>query len=120
MTRSVRLLPALLACWAVAAATARAEGPADGLLRLVPPDAGVTLVVENLRGHVRQFLDSPLADGLGRLPAVRAWLGSDRFDQLRRSRRDIEAALGVDLARVRDDLLGDAVVLALQVPPDKT
>jgi hypothetical protein len=118
MTRSARLLPALLACWAVAAATARAEGPADGLLRLVPPDAGVTLVVEDLRGHLSQFLDSPLADGLRRLPAVRAWLASDRFDQLRRSRRDIEAALGVDLAKIRDDLLGEAVVLTLQASPD--
>lgn len=99
------------------AGSARGAGPAEGLFRLVPPDAGVTLVVEDLSGHAREFLASPLAERLGRLPAVRDWLDSDRSRRLRHARREVEAALGENLATIRDGLLGDAVVLALHLPP---
>jgi hypothetical protein len=99
------------------AGLARGAGPADELFRLVPPDAGVTLAVEDLSGHAREFLASPLAERLGKLPAVRDWLESDRSRRLRNARREIESALGVDLAAIRDGLLGDAVVLTLHVPP---
>src|SRR4051812_41216875 len=57
----------------VTASWACGEGPADSLLRLVPADAGVTLTIEDLRGHTRDFFASPLAESLGRLPAVHAW-----------------------------------------------
>jgi hypothetical protein len=100
-----------------ATATARGAGPAEALFRLVPPDAGLTLAIEDLRGHARRFFDSPLADGLRQLPAVRAWFASDRFRGFQAARREIEKALGVDVARIRDDLLGDAVVLSLHLPP---
>ena len=56
---------------------ARGESPADELLGLVPADAGLTVAVEDLSGHLRTFLDSPLAEALARLPAVRGWLASD-------------------------------------------
>jgi hypothetical protein len=91
--------------------------PADSLLRLVPPDAGVTLAVEDLRGHAKAFFDSPLAEDLGRLPSVQDWLKSKPFSDFRQARRDVEKVLGVSVATIRDDLLGDAVVLALRVPP---
>ena len=96
--------------------SARGAGPADDLFRLVPPDAGVSLAVEDLRGHAGEFFGSPLAGSLARLPAVRDWLASDRSRRLRDARREVEAALGVDLATIRDGLLGDAVVLALHLP----
>lgn len=99
------------------AGLSRGAGPADELFRLVPPDAGVTLAVEDLSGHAREFLASPLAERLGTLPAVRDWLESDRSRRLRHARREVEAALGEDLATIRDGLLGDAVVLALHLPP---
>jgi hypothetical protein len=99
------------------AATTRAAGPAEALFRLVPPDAGLTLAIEDLRGHARQFLDSALADGLRQLPAVRAWFASDRFRGFQRAQAEIEKALGENLARIRDDLLGDAVVLTVHLPP---
>jgi hypothetical protein len=108
----------LLGLALVSAGIARgADAAADDLLRLVPPDAGVTLAVADLRGHVREFLASPLADGLGRLPAVEAWLASPRYRQFETARGEIEGALGVGLAAVRDDLLGDAAVLALRLAP---
>jgi hypothetical protein len=97
-------------------AAARAAGPAEALFRLVPPDAGLTMAVEDLRGHARQFFDSHLSEGLRQLPAVRAWFASDRFLGFQRARCEIENVIGVSVAKIRDDLLGDAVVLTLRLP----
>jgi hypothetical protein len=121
MTRSFpRPLPAFTftaALTLVLAASALASGPADPLLKLVPPDAGLTLAVEDLRGHAREVLASPLAERLGRLPAVQGWKSSENFRGLRRSVARVEALLGDDLAALRDGLLGEAVVLTLRLPP---
>jgi hypothetical protein len=96
---------------------ADSPGPADDLLRLVPPDATVVVTVEGLRDHARIIGDSRLAVDLQRLPVVRSWLESERSRSLKRSCSEIEAMLGVKLADLRDDLLGDAVVLVLRMDP---
>lgn len=93
-----------------------AVGPADELLRLVPADSGATLVIEDLRDHARTFLESPLADALCQLPNVKAWLASDGHRKYQRAREELQKGLKVELASLRDDLLGDAVVLSLRVP----
>jgi hypothetical protein len=107
----------LLLALSIASGARGAGGPGEDLVRLVPADAGATLAVVDLRGRAREFLASDLAAGLGRLPAVAAWFRSPRALQLEKARRDIEAVLGVELAKVRDDLLGDAVVLSLRLAP---
>ena len=98
---------------------AAGQGPADPLLKLVPPDAGVTLAVEDLKGHSREVLASPLAAGLAGLPAFQRWRGSDDFAELRRTVKRVEAVLGEDLSTLRDGLFGEAVVLTLWVPPGR-
>ncbi|WP_406700245.1 hypothetical protein V5E97_15595 [Singulisphaera sp. Ch08] len=100
-----------------AAVTSHGAGLADALLRLTPPDAGVTLAIEDLRGHTQDYLASPLAGRLARLPFVRAWMDSPRGASFQAARRQIEAVLGATLENIRDDLLGDALVLTLRVPP---
>ena len=100
----------------VAAAAEPRERPADMLARLVSPDMAVVVTVEGLREHAAAFFKSRLADDLWRLPAVRAWLGSKKLKDLERARTQIETHLGVNLADVRDDLLGDAVILAVRLP----
>jgi hypothetical protein len=99
-------------------ATLRADGPrpGDAVLALVPPDAGVTILLEDLRTRVPAVLASPMASGLREWPAVVAWLRSEPGGRLLRARRDIEALLGLPLTRLRDDVLGDAVALALVLP----
>ena len=92
-------------------------GPVDDLLRLVPQDAGATLVVEDLRGHAKAFFDSPLAEGLAAVPAIRDWRNSEGSRRLGDAGRDIERALGMDLKSVRDELLGDVLVLAVHADP---
>lgn len=109
----------LLALAALSCSPAGAGTPSDDLLGLVPPDAGLTLVVSDLRGHSREVLGSPLVARLRELPAVRAWRRSEKGMALTKSRAEIESALGVSLATLRDDLLGDALVLALHVPADR-
>lgn len=110
------LLPGLIVALMLPLA-ARAAGPADRLFKLVPPDAGVTLAVEDLRGHARTLLASPLAGGLRRLPVVRKWQESEGFRSFRKSLDRIETLLGTDVATLRDEVLGEAVVLALWLPP---
>jgi hypothetical protein len=95
-----------------------APTPADALLRLVPPDAAVVVTVENLRDQASAFLKSRLAVDLMRLPAVRGWFASEKYQQFERSRGQIEALLGANMTELRDELLGDAVVLALRLPAD--
>jgi len=94
--------------------------PAEALLRLVPPDAAVVLTVEGLRDQARAFSESRLAADLRRLPAVRAWLDSEKYRQFEQSRAMVETILGANLTELRDELLGDAVVLALRLPSDPT
>ena len=90
--------------------------PADALLRLVPADAAVVITVENLRDHANAFLKSRFAADLQQLPAVKEWLASEKFRHFENSRAQIETMLDANLTDLRDDLLGDAVVIALHLP----
>jgi hypothetical protein len=88
------------------------------LLKLIPPDAGVVLTVDDLRGQVRELLASRLAAEFQKLPAVKAWFDSEKYEELERARDNIEGAFEVPLTGIRDQVLGDAVVLALRLPSD--
>jgi hypothetical protein len=94
-----------------------AEDPAEAVLRHAPPDAAATLVVPSLREHARELLVHPLAGRLRELPAWKAWVSSDAGRTLDRSRAEVEELLGVGLATIRDELLGDAAALTMRLPP---
>jgi hypothetical protein len=91
---------------------------ADELLRLVPADATVVLAVEGLRDQYRALSGSRLVADLRRLPAVRAWLESEKHRHFEKSCSEIEGFLGVKLSDLRDELIGDAAVLVLRLDPD--
>ncbi len=119
------VVPCLASILALAAASvggrARAAYPpavVEDLLRLVPADASLVLTIEGLRDHVRSIGASRLAADLRRLPAVKSWLESEKYRHWKRSCSEIEASLGVKLADLRDQVLGDAVVLVLRLPAD--
>jgi hypothetical protein len=103
---------------AVRAPAAEPAEAVEGLLRLVPSDASLVLTIEGLRDHVRRIGASRLASDLRRLPAVKSWLESEKYRHLERSCAEIERTLGVKLADVRDQVLGDAVVLVVRLPRD--
>lgn len=119
MTRSrpIALVLASLALAPCVVLVRADDRPADALLGLTPPDALLTVVVEGLREQSSRFLDSPLAAGLAELPAYQAWKRSAAARQFGDARREIQAVLGVDLETIRDEFLGDAVVLTLDQPP---
>jgi len=108
----------LLIFWSLTSARpALAEGPADSLLKLVSSDSVATLVVENLRDRSREVVGSPLYEGLLRLPAIRSCLASGPGRKAEQASRDVRQLLGVPPGTIRDELLGDAFVLALQAGP---
>jgi len=107
----------LVWAWSIGPGVATATGPADGLFRLVPPDAGVTLAVEDLRTHFRAIAAEPLPEKIRRLAGVQAWLGSEKARPFERAAKDIQAALGEPIGVLRDDLIGDAVVLTFMPGP---
>ncbi len=113
-----RWLPELFAIIAFtagvfAAPIARANSADRDLLKAVPPDAGLTIALTDLRNHSAELLDSKIAHAFFALPAVKDWFESERGRALARARADIETNLGTSLKAIRDDLIGDAVVLSL-------
>lgn len=103
---------------ATAAGADEPASPARELQKLIPPDASVVLTVEDLRGQVRELLASRLAVELQKLPTVKAWFDSEKYEQLETARDQIEGVLQAKLTEIRDQILGDAVVFALRLPAD--
>ncbi len=103
---------------ATAARAVEPVSPARELQKLIPPDASVVLTVEDLRGQVRELLASRLAAEFPKLPTVKAWFDSEKYEQLETARDQIEGVLQAKLTEIRDQIVGDAVVLALRLPPD--
>lgn len=99
---------------------ASAAGPADRLLKLAPADASLTIAVENLKERARAWLDSPILTAIRNSPEVRDWLASDQTLAVRKALRKASEVLGVDATAIRDDLLGEAFVLTLRIPPGGT
>jgi hypothetical protein len=100
-------------------AVAGPPSPRDELLRLVPADTAVCFVVQGIREQSRTVAASPFAGwAADRLrPKLAA---TPEAGQLKTVEQFLTAALGVSLADIRDDILGDAVVLAYQPgPPGK-
>lgn len=106
----------LICGWASAPVVGAAD-PGDELLRLVPADSGVTLAVEDLRGHAREIVGSSLYEGIKAFPPVQVWLASNSFRKIEQASKVIETSMGLSFTAIRDDLLGDAVIFALQFGP---
>jgi hypothetical protein len=103
---------------ALLAAPAAAQQPSarDELLRLVPNDTAICFVVQGLRERSKTVSASPLAEWVSAKykPLVGA---APEVQKL----KDVEALfttfLGVSLTDLRDDIFGDAIVLAYQPGP---
>jgi hypothetical protein len=106
--------------WALFAAPAPAVTPRDELLRLVPEDVGFCLVVEDLRGQASAFLDSPFVKQFRASALGAKLLHAPEAQKLAELSRLLHEHLQIGPAKLRDEILGDAVVLAYRPgPPDK-
>lgn len=101
------LLPGLL----IAASFAAPPTPRDDVLRHVPTDAAVVLVVQNLRDQAATVAASPFAQWAGAKFGPKV-AGSNEFNVLKGFEKILTDALGVTVAELRDDVLGDTVVFA--------
>ena len=115
--RAVRRLTCTALALAALAGPVHALPPRDELLRLVPPDAGFCFILQDLRGHARAFLESPFAGQLLDSPVGVAVRRAPETGKLLETANYLQARLQIDWARVRDDIVGDAVVLAFWPGP---
>ncbi len=98
----------------------QAAAPREELLRLVPDSVGFCLVVQDLRGHAAALRDSPFLEQLSQSPFAVKIRNSDDLKKLDAIESKMKEKLGFDWTRLRDDILGDALVLAYRPgPPGK-
>lgn len=124
MTITTRSLHA--AVWAAAVALLASPSPAPAadptgeVLRLVPPETRICLVVRDLRTRLRAVEGSPFEKWLEQSPLgkrLKAPAEMAKFEQLETLLKD---QFGVGFDQLLDDVLGDVVVLAYQPgPPGK-
>jgi hypothetical protein len=89
-----------------------AAPPADELLRLTPRDVTFVVVVKDLRTHSAAIREGPFAEILSKSKLFQALLAKPEIKHLDAVTEQISRTLHTDWTQVRDDLIGDAVVLA--------
>jgi hypothetical protein len=96
-----------------------AAAPADELLRLVPDDVGFCVVLRDLRGHAASFQKSPFLEQFQKSPLAKPFEHSPDLKKLLFLDEILEKKLGVNSAKLLDEIFGDAVVFAYRPgPPD--
>ena len=92
----------------------------DELLRLAPADAGFCIVVQGLRDQLAQIESSPAAARLAASPYGRSLRESPEARKLAHIDEQFRTHLNVSWTQLRDDVLGDAIVLTYTPgPPGK-
>jgi hypothetical protein len=95
----------------------RAGSPRAELLRLVPPDIGFCLLIEDLRGHGTALLESPFVKQFSQSHLARQALQAPEAQRLSLLDQFLQQFLKVSATQLRDDILGDALVLAYRPGP---
>src|SRR5262245_14056056 len=97
-----------------------AATPTEELLRFVPPDVAFCFVARDLRQHSADLLASPFWREVKKTDLAATLLRSAELAQLEKAGKSFEKHLGLSLAQLRDDVLGDAVVFVYRPgPPGK-
>lgn len=117
MKPTARLFFVCLAALTSALPSSAQPAAHEDLLALVPADVGFCVLVRDLRGHVQRWDRMPWVQSLRQLPLVHAIVDSPEARQLGAFESVLKKQLGVDWPTLRDDILGDAVVLAYRPGP---
>src|SRR5262245_37079952 len=99
------------------AAAPGAAAPRDELLRLVGDDASFCFLMQDLRRHARELGGSPFAERLAQGPFGKGLLASKELRDVGRVEDQFLKHIGLDLNRVVDDWVGDAVVFVYRHVP---
>ena len=104
----------------VSSAPARAADPAGEVLRLVPPETRICLVVRDLRTHLRAIEGSPFEKWLEQSALGKHLNDPAEMAKIEQLETFLKEQFGVGFDQLLDDVLGDVVVLAYQPgPPGK-
>jgi hypothetical protein len=104
---------------AISPANLRAESPRDELLRLVPQDVGFCAVLQNLREHYQAVSQSEFARSFRANP-LGAHILTAAVNKLGKADQVLQANFKMNLAQLRDEILGDAIVFCYRPgPPGK-
>jgi hypothetical protein len=89
------------------------------LLKLVPPDTAVCFIVSGLRDQAKAVSESPFAAWVAEKVGPKI-AGTPELATLKQLDQIVKDQIGISLAEFRDEILGDAIVLAYQPgPPGK-
>jgi hypothetical protein len=111
MNRLAGLVSPLVLLGVVSPAFAQATASSD-LLRLVPDNMGVCLVIHDLRGYADAFEKSPWYKLVKKSPLGAALSDAPEVHKLTKFAEDLGKRLKLTWPQVRDEIFGNAVVLA--------
>ncbi|MCS6851948.1 MAG: hypothetical protein NZ700_12360 [Gemmataceae bacterium] len=118
--RSFLFASGVVAWVLVLAGPGRAAEPCAELLRLVPDDVGLCFVIRDLRNYSQLLRDAPFWADFRQSPLGKELVDSPEIRKLGRALEQVSEHLGISWERLRDDILGDAIVLAYRPgPPDR-
>jgi hypothetical protein len=113
MPLTLRYIPlALFTCLALTLPCRAQTSPRDDLLALVPPDVGLCVIVNDLRGHAQKWEQLPWMRSLRQTALVKTILDMPEARQIAGLEAEWKKNLGIDWPTLRDEILGDSVVLA--------
>jgi hypothetical protein len=94
--------------------------PREELVRLVPDDVAFCLVINDLRTQHDKLLRSPWIKRVSASPLGKALREAPERFQFGKLKEALRKGLGVTWPQIRDEILGDAIVLAYRPgPPGK-
>lgn len=96
---------------------AQASGTTQELLARVPRDFGLVLTVQDLRGNWERLQKAPWMEGLKKSALGQAVLQAPEMQKLIAFEEELKKHLTLSYPDLRDDILGDAVVLAFRPAP---
>lgn len=117
MTASPRFLCRLVPLALLWVGLAAAAAPRAEVLRHVPSDIGMCVLLESLRDRGDALAASPFVAKLAASPMVKNAPALAEVRKLLAVEKQVEAFTGLSAQRLRDEILGDLVVLAYKPGP---
>ncbi len=107
-----RIAAALALLVALNASPVRGGEAVDALVRLLPGEPALCVVIEDLRGHAEKVRDKHLVNALFDSPLAQLLPQGLHRETLAEVERILQTHVQATLGEIVDDVLGDAVVLA--------
>jgi hypothetical protein len=110
--KSQWLVLALMTAMLAAPTWTRAATPRDELLGLVPEDAAFCLVIQDLRSHALDLINSPFFKEFEKSRLSRCLSGDQDALQLQAALHEVLGVLDTTWPELRDEIIGDAIVIS--------